>query len=285
VTIEENAALARDTYRVRFQCPEIAAKILPGQFLMLRLAGCDDPLLGRPFALYDTVLDPDGRPTGLDVVYLVVGKMTGRLSELGPGERLEVWGPLGNGFPPTQTEHLVMVAGGIGQTPFVALAREFLGLGAYGDPPRQVPKAQRATLCYGVRSREYLAGTADFEAAGVEVRLSTEDGSLGHRGLVTELVQPAIEESPLACRIVCCGPEPMIEAAAEIAAVWACPARSRWRRRWRAGSGSALAAWRGSATGPGAGTTAGPAWRGRSSRPPTCSSEGGWSPGAWFRPA
>ena len=49
--------LARDTYRVRFDCPELAQIIVPGQFVMLRMAGCDDPLLGRPFALYDTVLD------------------------------------------------------------------------------------------------------------------------------------------------------------------------------------------------------------------------------------
>ena len=139
VKIEQNVALATDTYRMRLECPEIAAKILPGQFLMLRLPGSDDPLLGRPFALYDTVLDRGGHPAGVDVVYLVVGRITGRLSEMGPGERLEVWGPLGNGFSPTPTEHLVMVAGGIGQTPFLALARESLGLGTYGDPPRQVP--------------------------------------------------------------------------------------------------------------------------------------------------
>ncbi len=217
VHVEENVALARETYRVRFQCPEIAAQVLPGQFIMVRLAGSDDPLLGRPFALYDTVLGSAGRPTGLDIVYLVVGKMTGRLAELGAGERLEVWGPLGNGFPATQTEHLVMVAGGIGQTPFLALAREFLGERTYGDPPRQVPRAERATLLYGARSRELLAGVADFERAGVEVRVSTEDGSAGDRGLVTDLIQPVIEESPLPCRIVCCGPEPMMEATARIA--------------------------------------------------------------------
>ena len=51
-------------------------RIVPGQFLMLRLAGLDDPLLGRPLALYDVVLDAAGRPTAIDVVYLVLGKMT-----------------------------------------------------------------------------------------------------------------------------------------------------------------------------------------------------------------
>ncbi len=55
--ILENVCLAESTYRVRLHCPAIAARILPGQFVMLHLTGADDPLLGRPLALYDTVLD------------------------------------------------------------------------------------------------------------------------------------------------------------------------------------------------------------------------------------
>ncbi len=70
VTVEENLRLARDTYRLRFACPEIARRVVPGQFVMLRLAGCNDPLLGRPLALYDVVADAAGRPHFLDVVYV-----------------------------------------------------------------------------------------------------------------------------------------------------------------------------------------------------------------------
>ncbi len=217
VVVEENVRVARDTYRIRFTCPEIARRVLPGQFIMMRLAGTNDPLLGRPLALYEVVPDSGGNPQGLDIVYLTVGKMTRRLALLRPTAPLEVWGPLGNGFPPTATEHLVMVAGGIGQTPFLALAREYLGLQTYGDPPRQAPNAGKITLCYGCRSSEYLAGVGDFERIGVEVRLSTDDGSTGHRGLVTDLIRPVVEQSSLACRIVCCGPEPMMEATAKIA--------------------------------------------------------------------
>jgi dihydroorotate dehydrogenase electron transfer subunit len=217
VAIEQNSRIGRDTYRVRFACPQIARRIVPGQFVMLRLAGLSDPLLGRALALYDVVPDSDGRPQGLDIVYLVVGKMTRRLAGMQPGMPLEVWGPLGNGFPPTQTEHLVMVAGGIGQTPFLSLAREYLGLHAYGDPARQVPRARKVTLCYGARSGEYLVGVDDFERAAVEVRLSTEDGSVGHHGMVTDLIAPVVEESSLRCRLVCCGPEPMMRATANIA--------------------------------------------------------------------
>src|SRR5690606_17494725 len=162
VEVIENVRLARDTYRLRFHSPEIARRVLPGQFLMLRLAGCNDPLIGRPLALYDTVLGANGEPLGVDVVYLVKGKLTSRLARLAVGQRLEVWGPLGNGFPPVPVEHLMMVAGGIGQTPFVALAREYLGLRQFGEPSRSLKPSRKVTLCYGARSAEYLAGVEDF---------------------------------------------------------------------------------------------------------------------------
>ena len=78
--VVENVAIAQRTFRIRLTASELAAEIRPGQFVMLRLPGISDPLLGRPFALYDTVLDADGKPDGVDIVYLVVGKMTARLS-------------------------------------------------------------------------------------------------------------------------------------------------------------------------------------------------------------
>src|SRR5205085_1326082 len=162
VEIVENVRLARDTYRVRFHAPQIARRILPGQFLMLRLAEVNDPLIGRPLALYDTVLSSSGDPEAIDVVYLVKGKLTSRLWQMQPGQRLDVWGPLGNGFETGADQHLIMVAGGIGQTPFLALAQEALGLKQYGDPPRRVPPAARVTFCYGTRMADYLAGLDDF---------------------------------------------------------------------------------------------------------------------------
>jgi dihydroorotate dehydrogenase electron transfer subunit len=217
VAIEENVEIARDTCRVRLRAPEIARRMVPGQFLMLRLPECNDPLLGRPLAMYDTVVDSAGAPLGVDIVYLVVGRMTRRLAGLPPGAALDAWGPLGNGFPPTRTDHLVMVGGGIGQTPFLALAREYSGLRRYGDAKRVVTQAKRITLCYGTRSADLLAGVDDFRGLGAEVVLSTDDGSAGHHGLVTELIRPVVSQSALPCRIVCCGPEPMMEATARIA--------------------------------------------------------------------
>lgn len=216
--IIENVRLAKDTYRTRFLCPEIAANILPGQFIMLRLAACDDPLLGRPLALYDTVVDESGVAVGLDVVYLVLGKMTSRLARMDTGGKLELWGPLGNGFTPRPTAHLLMVAGGIGQTPFPALAQEYLGHRRYGSPPRNVSAADRVTFCYGVRSADYLADLERFERLGVAVKVSTDDGSAGHHGLVTDLLKELLSADSDGARVVCCGPEPMMAATAELAA-------------------------------------------------------------------
>ncbi len=235
--VVENVRLARDTYRIRLRCPEIARRITPGQFLMLRLADCQDPLLGRPLALYDTVDgassahtgppdtglgDPGpSQPVDLDVVYLVVGKMTGKLAQCPPAATLAVWGPLGNGFAPQSVDHLVMVAGGIGQTPFLALGKETLGRRTYGAGDRRASRAGRVTLCYGARSSEYLAGIEQFAAAGMEVRISTDDGSAGHRGRVTELLAETIEahrqqDSAKSLRVVACGPEPMLAAVASL---------------------------------------------------------------------
>ncbi len=217
VAVRENVRIARDTFRIRLDCRLIARRIVPGQFIMLRLAGCDDPLLGRPLALYDTVCEA-GEPIGLDIVYLVVGKLTSRLAQYRAGQGVEIWGPLGNGFATQPADHLAMVAGGIGQTPFLALAQEYLGHKTYGDPPRHPARASRVTLCYGARSADLLAGVEDFQRLGVEVRISTDDGTAGHHGLVTDLLADLLRQSRVGMRVVCCGPEPMMHAVAKMTA-------------------------------------------------------------------
>ncbi|HZY88016.1 MAG TPA: dihydroorotate dehydrogenase electron transfer subunit, partial [Gemmataceae bacterium] len=215
----ENVALARQTYRVRLRAPELARAIRPGQFLMLRLPGHSDPLLGRPFALYDTVIDEDGQPVAVDVVYLVIGKVTGLLAGQRAGDRVEVWGPLGNGFPELHgLDHVGLVAGGIGQTPFLAHVRELLGTRGYGGrPPRR--GAAGVSLYYGVRSADLAAGVDDFRAAGAAVHLASDDGSLGHHGYVTAL----LEKHGPPQHLVGCGPEPMLRALARLAERWRVP--------------------------------------------------------------
>jgi dihydroorotate dehydrogenase electron transfer subunit len=211
VSIESNELIARNTRRLRFRFPELARRITPGQFLMIRLAGLDDPLIGRPLALFDTT--GTGAREEVEVVYLVSGKMTTRLAQLLPGQEISVWGPLGNGFAPADVDHLIMVAGGIGQTPFLALAKEHLGLQRYGDSSRPACRAGRVTLCYGARSADLLAGIPDFERVGVEVHASTEDGSAGQKGLVTAGLRQLLDaHNGGSRRVVACGPEGMLKA-------------------------------------------------------------------------
>jgi dihydroorotate dehydrogenase electron transfer subunit len=218
VPVTENIRLAEDTYRIRTDFPQLAQAIRPGQFVMMRLPATTDPLLGRPLALYDTVVDGSGQATGLDIVYLVVGKLTGRLAGLRTGDPVEVWGPLGNGFFEMKGGHVALVAGGIGQTPFLAYARDLLGQRNYaGRPARR--QVESVTLFYGVRTASLAAGVDDFLQAGVQVHVASDDGSLGFRGFVTDLVA----QTSAPDQLVGCGPEPMMRALADLARRWNVP--------------------------------------------------------------
>jgi len=219
VRVVENVRLAERTWRVRLETAELARAIRPGQFLMIRLAGTTDPLLGRPFALYDTVLDGAGNAALVDVVYLEIGKMTGRLPGVRAGDAVEVWGPLGNTFPELDgLKDVALVAGGIGQTPFLAYVRELLGArGFAGRPARR--QVDQVSLYYGVRTAELAAGVEDFRAAGAEVHLASDDGSVGHHGFVTQL----LATQPRPGHIVGCGPEPMLKALLKLAREWEVP--------------------------------------------------------------
>ena len=217
VTVVEQRPLAKNTYWMRLHCPRIAAQIRPGQFFMIRFPGQTDPLLGRPFALLDTYTDEDGQPAGIDFGYVVVGKMTGQLVNRVAGDRLEMWGPLGNGFPTPSAEHLMFVAGGIGQTPFLAVAKEALGLKQYGRPHRVwEPAPQKVSMGYGVRSADYLAGVELFDLPGLDFQFATDDGSAGHHGLVGDLLLQALDSATPPDAVFCCGPEPMMRAIAGI---------------------------------------------------------------------
>ena len=214
VAIDENVRVARDTFRVRVRCDEIARRVLPGQFVMVRLSGCNDPLIGRPLAVYDVV--PDVQGAALDLIYHVKGRFTTRLARSERGQLVDLWGPLGNGFPVLPCSHLVMVAGGVGQTPFLTLAKEHLGRQEFGSPPRPAVHVPHVTLCFGAQTQELLAGVGDFETQGVDVRLATDDGTIGHRGLVTELLEEILaaevphRRADEDIRVVCCGPEAML---------------------------------------------------------------------------
>ena len=209
-TVVAQEEMARDTFRLRLRCPELARRILSGQFVMLRPTGGSDPLLGRPFALFDT-FEERGVTAGVEIGYLVIGKMTAEMARWRPGQQVRLWGPLGNGFPPPPAGRLLLVAGGIGQTPFLAVARDALGVNRYGSPPRILEhRPTQLALLYGVRSAAYLAGVDDFTRDGIDVRIATDDGSAGRHGYVTALLQEELAANPPTrsqpVTVYCCGP-------------------------------------------------------------------------------
>ncbi|MGI9590654.1 MAG: dihydroorotate dehydrogenase electron transfer subunit [Myxococcota bacterium] len=180
----------------------------PGQFVMvspgaLAAAPRTDPLLPRPMAVYRERSVPRG--PALEILYKTHGRGTALLAEALPGQRIGLVGPLGCGFRlPEGGERALLVAGGTGIASVYELAA------------RLRERAPLAVLL-GAQSAEQLMGLADFEALGVEVRIATEDGGRGVRGLVTELLTAALEEGG-AVRLYVCGPTPMMRRCAEIAA-------------------------------------------------------------------
>jgi len=112
------------------------------------------------------------------------------------------------------------VAGGVGQTPFLALGRDWLGTASYGDENGSSgrTRVESATLLYGVRTAELLAGVDDFRRAGIAVEIATDDGSAGRRGFVTQLLAERLERGERPSRVVACGPPAMLGAVARLTA-------------------------------------------------------------------
>jgi len=228
--------IADNTWRLRLDCPAIAAPAIPGQFAMVRIPHRSDPLLARPLAVYDTFVDEAGGQGGgprryADFIYAVHGRFTTALREIPVGHELIAWGPLGNGFQIPAVEHLVLVAGGIGQTALLSLGRERLGDAAYGPASRlPPPRSGRVTCCWGARHAGLFGGIDDYRSAGIDVHQATLDGSAGLRGTVVDLLDslfgPPGDVPPAAAtaahsrriHIACCGPDPMMAAVARWAA-------------------------------------------------------------------
>lgn len=212
--IVEHRSIAKDTWQLTLEAPNLARCTLPGQFFMVRLAGLNDPLIGRALAMFDRGFDSQGNPQTVSVAYVVKGKFTQALSRFKAGQSVEIWGPLGNAFSNQPVDHLILVAGGVGITPMLSLASAALGQDTYGQEGHF---AQQVTLCYGARTEEYLVALDAFEERGVRLAIATEDGSLGHRGRVTEVLKDLLSRSEGTSRIACCGPEPMMQAVSKIA--------------------------------------------------------------------
>jgi dihydroorotate dehydrogenase electron transfer subunit len=203
-----NRPLSSDYNVLALAAPAIAEAAAPGQFVMVKPGAGFDPLLRRPFSVFEVLRDAHGSTVGLTILSKRIGVSTSLLFDARAGQRIACLGPLGRPFsivdPPAEAW---MVAGGVGLAPFATLAQSLRARGV------------TTTLFYGARRAAELFYLDFFQALGVALRLTTEDGSAGERGRVVapldrELASRAAS-APL--MIYACGPEGMLAATARTA--------------------------------------------------------------------
>jgi dihydroorotate dehydrogenase electron transfer subunit len=173
---------------------EIASAAVAGQFCMI---GLEKVFLRRPLSIYSV----DKNTGTISFLYKVVGKGTDILAKLPVGSKVKILGPLGKGYPLQVQDDIepVLVAGGTGVASIHFLASNLNKTGS---------------LYYGVRKKEELMCLESFKKMGWKINISTEDGSYGYKGFVTDLLAKQIQQNSI---IYVCGPTPMMKKVAEIA--------------------------------------------------------------------
>jgi dihydroorotate dehydrogenase electron transfer subunit len=223
-----NTRLSDDYCVVALRAPELAAIFEPGQFVMVRTSACDAPLLRRPYSVFDLVRDQDGRAVGFSLLNQRVGVGSGALYGAQPGDRFDCLGPLGRPFsvasPPV---HAWMVAGGVGLAPFATLAERLAAAGT------------RCRLFYGARAAGQLFCLDRFQPLGVDLVLSTEDGSRGTPGRITVPLERELAAVAPGTRLMvyACGPEAMLAAVSRLAARFGQPSELAMERQMGCGMG------------------------------------------------
>jgi dihydroorotate dehydrogenase electron transfer subunit len=181
--------------------PSIAPQAQPGQFVHLRVPGLEDAVLRRPFSIYRA------KGKSLSLLYKQIGRGTAAMAALQKGDRLSLIGPLGKGFPKVARGSFpVLVAGGYGVAPLLFLAERM---------------KTKGILFVGGATADDVLCTDDFKKIGWQVQVATVDGSMGKKGLVTNvldawLAQRQSGSSALQKNVIpqfyACGPDGMLKA-------------------------------------------------------------------------
>jgi ferredoxin--NADP+ reductase len=181
--------------------PRLAAKARPGQFLILRVSE-----QGERIPL--TMADVDPQKGEVSIVYQVVGKSTALLSSLEPGQFIQdVVGPLGRPTHISQVGTVLCVGGGTGTAVLHPIARGFKQAG------------NRVVSIIGARSKDLIIMEEKMRLASHELVLCTDDGSWGHHGFVTEVLEQKLTElGSQAGEAICIGPIPMMKACSQVTA-------------------------------------------------------------------
>lgn len=194
--IISNVKLAENIFKVTFDAKNISGIASPGQFLHIKIVEGDYPLLRRPFSIHD-VNEPN-----ITILYQIKGVGTELLSTKKAGDRLDVMGPIGNGFNiDSNIKNSLLIGGGMGIAPMPFLAKKIRKLDC------------RVFLVYGVRNSSDLVETENLKKLADGFFICSEDGEVGSKGMVTELPLKYSDYD----RIFACGPRPMLEAVSNLA--------------------------------------------------------------------
>ncbi|MGE5455076.1 MAG: dihydroorotate dehydrogenase electron transfer subunit [Methylocystaceae bacterium] len=187
-------------YEMEFIAPELARQAEPGQFLHLKVGDNHDPLLRRPISIADV----DKAQGTITLLYRVVGRGTELLSRLPVEARIDLMGPLGNGFTTDDSRKSVLVVGGgIGVAPLVYLTRVLISQGVY------------VQALLGAANSHHLLGRNRLQLLGAQVSCSTDDGSLGLQGRVTDLLDEVLTQRRFDYYYAC-GPMAMLQTLQQI---------------------------------------------------------------------
>jgi len=210
--ILKNQEVSPGYYKMILLSPGVANKGKAGQFIMLRIKEGFDPLLPRAFAIHRIISEREGQSDdhSIEILYQVVGRGTKLMSLMKPEEELYITGPLGNGFTISpSTKKALIIAGGIGIAPMYFLAEELK------------KENMKTHLIIGGKGEKDILCIEEFLSLGVEIEISTEDGSLGKRGMATGLFRDLIEKEDKNffkdISIFACGPDAMLQNIADLA--------------------------------------------------------------------
>lgn len=188
-----NSLICGNFYKLVLQNKNIAAKANPGQFINIRVDKGQDLLLRRPLSIH---LAKDDK---LEIIYKVVGRGTEKLAQVKEPEKLDVIGPLGNGYTLTAGK-VLLVGGGTGIASLVFLAETLK------YKYNQIP-----TVLIGAKNKDELLCSETLEKIGCPVKVATDDGSEGFPGLITELFREMVAIfSTHPSMVYACGPLPML---------------------------------------------------------------------------
>ncbi|MBN1561294.1 dihydroorotate dehydrogenase electron transfer subunit [candidate division KSB1 bacterium] len=203
-TVRSIEQVARDTYLICSVDEQVSCNARAGQFLEIKVPHCAEILWRRPFSIHNT----QPQKHTFDILFQTIGQGTHRLAHLAPDSELDILGPLGNHFYyEREMREAIVVAGGLGIAPFMLMMRELA--------QRRIPMQ----LFYGVGSSDQFCCLPLFEKYAT-LHLSTIDGSLGHQGLVTDLLSDYLDRNSdnHGKSLFVCGPTPMLHKVKEIAA-------------------------------------------------------------------